>query len=403
MAGGTVSAAVDDLTAVEFARIRWAAFDLELALDGDGVWRGPCPVHRTEYHVEVEEGPGLDDAVTIGPCPGGCLPEETIGLLGLGEQAQPPAEWTRARRRINTRRYGSPDGAGSQYLRVLAALQARGFTGRRSDPTGVSGDGRYMCPACGAPGDGHGLRVSIGETQPVVLVCHACRAPTGELLAALGLTWDDIARPLPPPLTFNATAASGERSREEPNGRAVASPDGEPRFRTVTLQQFAAVEEAGGQPLLGDRDQALIPENADVMIYGDGGAGKTTLAIDLAAHWAAGDDWLGIHVSRPLHCLIIEDEGPRPLFRRKIDRKLTGWNGSPLGDRARVLDEPWARFTLAAETQRQELADTIRQHNLDVVILSPLSAPAWKRPAPCRRPASSRSSSPTFAAAPAAR
>jgi hypothetical protein len=253
MAGGTVSAAVDDLTAVEFARIRWAAFDLELALDGDGVWRGPCPVHRTEYHVEVEEGPGLDDAVTIGPCPGGCLPEETIGLLGLGEQAQPPAEWTRARRRINTRRYGSPDGAGSQYLRVLAALQARGFTGRRSDPTGVSGDGRYMCPACGAPGDGHGLRVSIGETQPVVLVCHACRAPTGELLAALGLTWDDIARPLPPPLTFNATAASGERyAAERRREREAAEELGKPEPR----KRPPVWEIAAKQRELADHEQS---------------------------------------------------------------------------------------------------------------------------------------------------
>ena len=38
------------------------------------------------------------------------------------------------------------------------------------------------------------------------------------------------------------------------------------------------------------------------MFYGDGGAGKTTLAIDLAFHLAAGEDWLGIPVRGPCAC-----------------------------------------------------------------------------------------------------
>jgi hypothetical protein len=74
----------------------------------------------------------------------------------------------------------------------------------------------------------------------------------------------------------------------------------------------------------------------------------------------------------PLRCLVIENEGPRPQFRRKIDRKLTGWTGAPLGDRVRVVDEPWAEFTFANDTQRQQLADMIRGDDLDVVIIGPL-------------------------------
>jgi hypothetical protein len=143
-------------------------------------------------------------------------------------------------------------------------------------------------------------------------------------------------------------------------------------LHTVTLEEFAAVEEEGAEPLLGDRNQALIPEDGDVMIYGDGGAGKTTLALDLTAHWAAGDDWLGIRISRPLACLLIENEGPRPLFRRKVGRKIAGWAGSDLGGRARVLEEPWAGFTLADQDHRQMLAAEIREHDLDVVVIGPL-------------------------------
>ena len=46
------------------------------------------------------------------------------------------------------------------------------------------------------------------------------------------------------------------------------------------------------------------------MVYGDGGAGKTTLCLDLACHLAGGDEWLGIDVAAPLSVLLIENEGP---------------------------------------------------------------------------------------------
>ena len=56
-----------------------------------------------------------------------------------------------------------------------------------------------------------------------------------------------------------------------------------------TLDAFVEVVEPGAEALLGEADEALIPEDGDVMVYGDGGAGKTTLCIDLACHLAAGD------------------------------------------------------------------------------------------------------------------
>jgi AAA domain len=100
-------------------------------------------------------------------------------------------------------------------------------------------------------------------------------------------------------------------------------------LRVVTLDEFVDVEEQGAEALLGDGEGALIPAGGDVMFYGDGGAGKTTLAIDLACHLAAGDAWLGVPVARPVNILLIKNEGPRPHFgqaapeARKLGRIVT--------------------------------------------------------------------------------
>ena len=124
----------------------------------------------------------------------------------------------------------------------------------------------------------------------------------------------------------------------------------------VPLAEFIAVDEPGAEPLLGKPDAILIPENGDVMFYGDGGAGKTTLAIDLGFHLAAGDTWLGIPVPHPVRVLLIENEGPRPLLRQKLKRKREAWNGGDLGDRVDVFERPWREFTFASEQWREELA-----------------------------------------------
>jgi hypothetical protein len=144
--------------------------------------------------------------------------------------------------------------------------------------------------------------------------------------------------------------------------------------QVVSLDEFVAIHEPGAAPILGTADGTLIPEGGDAMVYGDGGVGKTTLAVDLAFHLAAGDDWLGIPVVRPARLLLIENEGPRPLFRRKLERKRDAWTGSELGDRLLVLEEPWGQFTFAETGWRQLLAATTREREVDVVIVGPLTA-----------------------------
>jgi AAA domain len=143
--------------------------------------------------------------------------------------------------------------------------------------------------------------------------------------------------------------------------------------RIVPLPEFTAVEEPGVEALLGTLDQNLIPVGGDVMLYGDGGAGKTTLAIDLAFHLASGLDWLGLGVELPRTVLLIENEGPRPLFRRKLRKRFAAWDGPPLGDRLQVWEDPWAGFSFADQDFRAQLARTIFEREIDLVIAGPVT------------------------------
>jgi hypothetical protein len=160
-----------------------------------------------------------------------------------------------------------------------------------------------------------------------------------------------------------------------PAGYETSYPDHvEPlNLEVVTLDEFCAIEEPGAEALVGDADGAVIPEGGDIMVYGDGGAGKTTLCIDLGCHLAAGDDWLGIRVARPARVLLVENEGPRPLFRAKLRRKRDSWEGSPLDDRVVVLETPWGRLSFSDPDWRHVLAAAIRDREIDVVIVGPVS------------------------------
>ena len=95
--------------------------------------------------------------------------------------------------------------------------------------------------------------------------------------------------------------------------------------------------------------------------------------LDLACHLAAGDDWLGVQVERPMRVLLIENEGPRPFFRDKLKRKQHAWQGSPLDGRVRVLESPWASLTLADQHHREALAGVIRDQEIDVIVIGPVS------------------------------
>jgi hypothetical protein len=159
-------------------------------------------------------------------------------------------------------------------------------------------------------------------------------------------------------------------AEEEELCNAVAQFEG---LALPTLEDFIAVEEPGAGALVGTEDAALIPEDGDIMFYGDGGAGKTTLAIDLACHLAAGDSWLALPVAQQSNVLLIENEGARPLFRAKLRRKSEAWTGSPLGGRIRVFEHPWAWFTFADGAKREALASKLRELEIDVLVVGPVT------------------------------
>jgi hypothetical protein len=178
------------------------------------------------------------------------------------------------------------------------------------------------------------------------------------------------------------TSEKGETAFASPRPDVVGTRDGTRSFSDgsvnaelcfVEAAAFADESEPGAAALVGDAENVLIPEDGDVMFYGDGGAGKTTLALDLAVHLAAGDDWLGISVSHPVRVGLVENEGPRPLFRKKLQRKLTGWEGSPLGDCLQILSQPWAKVSVDDPAMRAALADAIAGKELDVLIVGPIT------------------------------
>jgi hypothetical protein len=144
------------------------------------------------------------------------------------------------------------------------------------------------------------------------------------------------------------------------------------QLRVVEAAEFAAVDEASAQPLLGDEEDTVLSAGGALVFYGDGGAGKTTIEVDLVCHLASGSPWLGLPVPAPVRILIVENEGPRGKFRRKLRAKLAAWKGPPIDDRILVLEEPWALFTFAEEAHREALRVLIEAHEVDVVAAGPV-------------------------------
>lgn len=147
--------------------------------------------------------------------------------------------------------------------------------------------------------------------------------------------------------------------------------DGEVRF--VSLDEFVSTPEPAAEPLLGSSEETILPLDGMLLMYGDGGAGKTTLSMDAMAHLASGTPWLGLEVQRPLKVTVIENEGPRAKFRQALERKTEAWNGSaPFRQNVTVLEEPWTQFSLRDDFHRNSLALHISQSETDLVVMGPL-------------------------------
>lgn len=146
-----------------------------------------------------------------------------------------------------------------------------------------------------------------------------------------------------------------------------------PAVRIVSFGEFVSTSEPTAEALLGTPDNTILPLGGMLLMYGDGGAGKTTLTIDAVSHLASGTPWIGIPVERPVRTLMIENEGPRGKFRQRLSQKLASWNGHPpFSPNVSVLEEPWTRFTLREPSHRETLAASVDAQEIDLIVMGPL-------------------------------
>ena len=151
--------------------------------------------------------------------------------------------------------------------------------------------------------------------------------------------------------------------------------DDDSLLRFVSMREFSNVDEASALALASDVEGGtVLPSDGFVLVYGDGGAGKTTLCVDLCCHLADGRQWLGLLTpARPLRIALVENEGPRAMFRVKLRAKLAAadWNGA--GDAVFVMEEPWQELNLSDELHRDELVRALATLNVDLLVAGPLT------------------------------
>jgi hypothetical protein len=141
-----------------------------------------------------------------------------------------------------------------------------------------------------------------------------------------------------------------------------------PRFEFARYADFAARELPVAEPLLGEPGKILLATGSLLMLYGPDGSGKSTWTIDGIAHLAAGVDWLGIPVSRPVRICVIENDGPPSLFQRKLRDKFAGWAGPDPAPNLFVYPNPWAEFSFADPDARAALREHCDEHRVELVV-----------------------------------
>ena len=139
----------------------------------------------------------------------------------------------------------------------------------------------------------------------------------------------------------------------------------------VTLHEFLAIEFNAPPPFLGSAEDTVIPAGGFCLLAGMPGAGKTTLAVDLAFHLASGEDWLEMPVERPLNVLLVENEGPQHKFQEKLARKLEHWQAA-LEGAIFIQTWKWGQFSFREPEHAEAARAFLDQQRVDVVIGDPL-------------------------------
>lgn len=155
-----------------------------------------------------------------------------------------------------------------------------------------------------------------------------------------------------------------------------------PVLRFLSGREFVAQPLIGITPLVGSNGDGLLMPGSLMLLAGLGGAGKTTLALHMLAHFAGGLPWFGIEVPRPIRCVIIENEGPHDPYVEKVKEfaerfRRCECSGSPHGDDSFLdnccfQDAPWGKFTFEDSGLAAELRAQVIGFEGDLVIANPL-------------------------------
>lgn len=139
----------------------------------------------------------------------------------------------------------------------------------------------------------------------------------------------------------------------------------------VTLDQFLDLPIEDKPPLLGTTENSAIVAGAMVLLGGQAGLGKTTLLVDAIFHFASGLDWLEFPVNRPLHILVIENEGPLRQFQAKLAAKRKIWQHELTGS-IHVQTAAWGYFSFADIDHHTRIKNYLDAHQIDLVIGDPI-------------------------------
>lgn len=149
------------------------------------------------------------------------------------------------------------------------------------------------------------------------------------------------------------------------------TPADEQRPFALPVEEFVAASVDAPPPLIGGADDCILPAYGLLLYVAKGGKGKTTSTLDAILHLASGRPWLNFEVPRPLRVLLIENEGPREPFRRKLERRLSNWP-YPLEGAIHVYSDDWGQARLDEAGFIERLNRYVAEHAIDLVVGDPL-------------------------------
>jgi hypothetical protein len=68
---------------------------------------------------------------------------------------------------------------------------------------------------------------------------------------------------------------------------------------------------------------------------------------------------------------MIENEGPRAMFRKKVAAKLAAWPEA--GERVLVLEEPWSGMSFGVAALRDQLVEYLSAEQVDLLVAAPVA------------------------------